>query len=208
MGNKKVRKSGYKFIVIFILSFLSCAILSENNLKIGVVNIKRLFEESLEAKEIKSNLEKQQKEVEKNLLSMEKKMQELQEEIKQLSQQQFSGESLTLEEKEKELATLKALYERERQKWVHKFRDKINRFTLELYNKFRNVVEEYAIKNQFTLILKVEEKDMLYDPNYPTDERIRPRTVLYFKNELDITQSIIDEVNKRYLEEKSSGAKK
>ncbi len=49
---------------------------------------------------------------------------------------------------------------------------------------------------------------MVYDQNYPTDERIRPRSVLYFKNELDITQAIVDEVNKRYLEEKTASGEK
>ncbi|MFN7181318.1 MAG: OmpH family outer membrane protein [Planctomycetota bacterium] len=206
MGNVKSKKVGGILISLFI--FIMRVVFGEGNLKIGVVNIKKVFEESLEAKEIKSNLEKQQKELEKNILSMEKKMQELQEEIKQLSQQSLGMDSVTLDEKEKELTITRTMYEREKQKWAQRLRDKINRFTLELYNKYRNIIEEYGIKNQFTLIFKVEEKELVYDPTYPTDERIRPRSVLYFKNELDITQAIIDEVNKRYLEEKAAAASK
>lgn len=178
---------------------------SESPIKIGVVNIKKVFDDSLEAKEVKSTLEKEQKAVEKKLTELEKKMKELQEEIKQL-EESGAGE-YTLSDKRRELATLKSTYDFERQEFAQKLRDKVNRFTLDLYNKFRNVIEEYAIKNKFTLVFKVEDKELNYEPNYPTDERIRPRTLLYYKNELDITQHIIDEVNRKYLEEKSQSKK-
>ncbi len=196
-------------LIFFISALMVNMILSqaatESPLKIGIVNIKKIFDDSLEAKEIKSSLEKEQKDVEKKINEMEKKMKELQEEISQL--QQTGAGDFTITEKKKELATLKANYDFERQEFGQKLRDRVNRFTLELYNKFRNIIEEYAIKNKFTLVLKVEDRDLPYDPNYPTDERIRPRTVIYYKNELDITQNIIDEVNKRYLEEKAQPKK-
>ncbi len=149
-------KDRFEYSMVAIISLICGVVWAQSNLKIGVVNIKRVFDESLEAKEIKNELEKQQKELERKFLEMEKKMRELQEEIKQLSQQQISLESLTIEEKERELATVKALYERDRQKWGQILRDKVNKFTLDLYNKFRNTIEEYGIKNQFTIIFKVE----------------------------------------------------
>lgn len=195
--------------LLIVSIFTNIVLTNQNSVdsfpKIGIVNIKRVFDDSLEAKEIKSSLEKEQKEVEKRMTELEKRMKELQEEINQL--QQSGGGEFTITEKKKELANLKASYDFERQEFGQKLRDRVNRLTLELYNKFKNIVEEYAIKNKFSLVLKVEDKELAYDPNYPTDERIRPRTVIYYKNELDITQDIIEEVNKRYLEEKAQQKK-
>jgi Skp family chaperone for outer membrane proteins len=199
---KKIIKRGI-VVCITIFAVLNAQEAQKSQLKIGIVNIKKIFEDSLEAKDIKSGLEKEQKEMEKKILEYEKRMRELQQELEELQKQPLSAGSLTFSEKKKELATLKSTYEFEKQEWNQKIREKVNSLTLELYNKFRNIVEEYAIKNGFSLVLKVEEKELQYDPMFPTDERIRPRTVLYYKNELDITQPVIDEINKRYLEEKS-----
>lgn len=204
-----MKKTTVVNVILFVSILLSSTLLTQENkessFKIGIVNIKKIFDDSLEAKEIKSSLEKEQKDVEKRMTELEKRMKELQEEITQL--QQSGGGDFTITEKRKEFNNLKSTYDFERQEFAQKLRDRVNRFTLDLYNKFKNIVEEYAIKNKFTLVFKVEEKELAYDPNYPTDERIRPRTVIYYKNELDITQNIIDEVNKRYLEEKAQPKK-
>ncbi len=72
----------------------------------------------------------------------------------------------------------------------------------ELYNEVARTIREYGDSEGYALILKYDTSDIKGTSAGSAELKIAVRSVLYYAPETDITQRILDILNKRYAERK------
>jgi len=141
-------------------------------LKIGYVNVFKVFNEYAKTKEYDEKLEKNKKEAEKKLEAKKEAIEKLQNKLSLLKEKERSSE----EEKMKKEITEYRETERKALIDIKKERDEKMKEIIEDINK---VVEDYAKKNKFDLI-------------------VNESSVLYGDKAMDITSDIMKLANKQY----------
>ena len=160
------------------------------SLKIGVVNIARVFKQYKKTREFEALLENETKKEQLKLKDIEEKVKTLREE---LDSDVMSPDSPLRRTKTEELMVLQSRWEYLAKNWSKWMQMKVNKHTVQIYNEIREVIEQYGKDNDFTFILKV---DPTLDKNRDNStEEINFRVLLYYAPSVDITGEIIKVLN-------------
>jgi len=160
------------FVLVLGLVIGSQSVCFSKELKIGYVNVFKVFNEYAKTKEYDEKLEKNKKEAEKKLEAKKETIEKLQNKLSLLKEKERSSE----EEKMKKEITEYRETERKALIDIKKERDEKMKEIIEDINK---VVEDYAKKNKFDLV-------------------VNESSVLYGDKTMDITSDIMKLANKQY----------
>lgn len=191
--------------VIFLFAFLTVLAVSKmfpvnacaESIKVGVVDISRVFEKYEKRRDHDQELKNLEKKFQKEINEKRKEIINLDEETQLLdlgSESRRKNEVL-LERKNVELEGYAKFAERRLLKRYKGFFEKI-------YDEVVKEVEIIGEKEKFDLVIKKEEPELKSGKISDLQFKIGIRTVLYHSKAVDITKKVIDSLNARYLKEK------
>ncbi len=162
-------------------------------LKVGVVNLNKVFERYDKRKELENNFRNIRAKSEDLLKVKQDEAIALREDI-----QLLEVGSAARRKKEEELEKL-ILYLQIEQEVAGKNLAKAEKdFYEELFQDINAVVEEVGKKDGFDLILKKEDIDTKSADLLELRLKIGIGTILYFSNALDVTDKVVEALNRRY----------
>lgn len=194
---------GNRVYAIFILSFLLCSfpILVAQNVKIGFVDLKKVFRDYKKVNTMEESI-RQETELELS------KLKGMKEEAKQLKDEipLYKAGSKVRQEKEKKLTEKLFEIKYFEEKANHFFTQKLKIGLEDVYREVTEQIEEYAKKNNFFMVLRVAEPDFFGSPNADALRmQIHTRDVLYWGKDFDITNDIIDRLNEQFNRDAKKG---
>lgn len=162
-------------------------------LKIAVVNMVEVFDKYKKLEQYQAQLTAEDKTEEARQKELFDTIEELRKEMKALDPQSERWDLLN------EQANLTALKRENRSKTYMRQRNKrVNTQMAELYQDVRNAIERYAAEKVISIVLKVDPAKIITEGNKTEDAQlaIATRPVLYYEKTIDITQDIINILNK------------
>jgi Skp family chaperone for outer membrane proteins len=160
--------------------------------KIGVVNMVEVFGKYSKTKEYETLLEKDKKKEELKIQEIEKELKTLTDEIDALDKY-----SELRREKTERLAVLSAQREYRAKNWNVWIRRKVNDQTATIYNEIREQIAKYAKEQGYTLIIKTEPTPLTVEAEESAGDKINIRALLYYDKAIDLTDAIIEVINKK-----------
>ncbi|NUM36966.1 MAG: OmpH family outer membrane protein [Candidatus Brocadiae bacterium] len=184
-------------VFLFILSFFLPSLVNAQNVKIGFIDLKKVFRDYKKVTVMEETI-RQETEAEMS------KIKGLKEEVKQLKEEipLYKAGSKIRQNKEKRLTEklFEIKYAEERAN--HFFTQKLKIGLEDIYREVSEEIEEYARKNNFFMVLRVAEPDFF---GSQTAEALRmqihTRDVLYWGKDYDITNTILERMNENYTKE-------
>ncbi|MHC4267978.1 MAG: OmpH/Skp family outer membrane protein [Planctomycetota bacterium] len=167
------------------------------DIKIGIVDISKVFEKYKKRIDLDQQLKEQEKGFQDEINKKRKEMIDLDEETQLLdlgSESRSKNEEL-LERKNVELEGYAKFAERQ---LLKKYKD----FFENTYDEVVKKVEEVGKQENFDLIIKKEDSGLDGGQISDLQFKIGIRTVLYHSKSVDITSSIIENLNATYSKEK------
>ena len=209
---KLFNKNGRKMKVIFgiIASLICVSLFSLNNiqakepgagssssrgLKMGVVDLNNVFEKYEKRKLYDAQLKEQEKQYQKIINDKKKELVSLNEKIQllDLGSEARKKDEESFEKKNMELESYAKFAEKS---LVKKYKD----FFESLYTEVCKEVEEIGKREQYDLIIKKEEPELQSGGISELQFKVGIKTVLYHSDAVDITNQVIDNLNKKYAE--------
>lgn len=182
-----------KLIMLLSVCFI-CSALSADEMKIGVVDMERLFKDFYKTKIANARLKKQAETYKAYADKLAQSQLALQEEFKSLrdasqniaySETERESKRLAAQDKYRQLKSKEMELEQYQREKRMQIRDMEAKMRKELITEIRKSIAKYAKENNFTLILDSSGKTL---NNIPS--------VIYFKTEMDITDIILEIINK------------
>ena len=168
-------KKIFLFICFFVV-FIEYAT-AQQSLKIGMVHLNRILNESVVGKRSKKLLEKQAQKSQVQLKAMQNEIEGLKSELENsllINSEKKAQKQLELEDLEKQ-------YEENSQKEIADFRESEQRYTANTYLEIKDVIEDIGKKERYDMVIERAARVML----------------LYTKYEIvDITDLVIEEYDK------------
>ncbi len=169
------------------------------DVKIGIVDISKVFEKYKKRIDLDQKLKEQEKEFQDEINKKRKEMIDLDEETQLLdlgSESRTKNEEL-LERKSVELEGYAKFAERQ---LLKKYKD----FFGNTYDEVVKKVEKIGKQENYDLIIKKEDSGLESGQISDLQFKIGIRTVLYHSKSVDITSSIIENLNTAYSKEKEN----
>lgn len=185
-------------LISFLIPFLALIISLPattlgKELKVGVVNLNKVFEQYSKRKELEDDFRDIRTKAESTLKDKQEEAVSLREEI-----QLLEPGSVARKKKEVELEKL-LLYLQVEDEVARKNLAKAEKdFYEELFQDINLAVDEIGKKEGFDLILKKEDIEAKSADLLELRLKIGIGTVLYFSNVLDITDKVVENLNRRY----------
>ena len=188
-------------VIVLLASFTTINMIPVNaeaeGFKIGIVDISGVFEKYEKRKDLDQGLKDLEKEFQDEINKKRKEMIDLDEETQLLdlgSETRRNNEDM-LERKNVELEGYAKFAERQLLKRYKTFFEQI-------YAEVVEKVEEIGEKESYDLIIKKEEPELKSGQISDLQFKIGIRTVLYHSKAVDITASVIEDLNSGYSKEK------
>jgi outer membrane protein len=162
-------------------------------LKVGVVNLNKVFEHYSKRKELEDDFRDIRTRAEETLKSKQEEAIALRDEI-----QLLEPGSIARKKKEEELEKLLLMLQIEDEVARKNLAKSEKDFYEELFQDINLVVEEVGKKDGFDLILKKEDIEPKSADLLELRLKIGIGTVLYFSSALDITDKVVESLNRRY----------
>jgi len=160
-------------VVVALAVFIACAAeVSAEDLKIGCVNMQKIFSEYKKTRAAEAELEKKGKAKSEERNKMVEEVRRLKDEIELLSDEGREKKQAEVDGKIKELQD----FDRRVRGELVEEREGVLR---EISGDIDKAIEDYGKKNKYDLILKKDKRVLIYD-----------------KGDLDITESVIRTLNK------------
>jgi Skp family chaperone for outer membrane proteins len=162
-------------------------------LKIGVVDINKIFDKFEKRKDLDQQLKDMEVEYKDEIESKKKAMIDLSEETQllDLGSEKRNKNMETLERKNVELEGYAKLAEKQLTK---RYKDAFEK----IYEEITKEVDAFGKENNYSLIIKKEDSDLQTNQISDLQFKIGIRTVLYNSNRVDVTANITDRLNARY----------
>ncbi|MFW6162672.1 MAG: OmpH family outer membrane protein [Planctomycetota bacterium] len=179
-------------------------------LKIGFVDIVRVFDELDEKLEMNAELRQREERRDAELRDLAKRIKDLTEALKLLRE-----DSAEYQKNARELEEAKSEFRARREATEDQLYSKLFDFTLDVYRKIRAEVEDYAREGGYDLVLRVRDPDIssfegrlrARHKYLELNRRIEYRDVLFHKSSHDFTNVIIKRLNARYARERDERKK-
>lgn len=161
--------------------------------KVGLIDMGQVFKNYKKFEVLRSDLKAEFEAQEAKAKEMAQHAQELQQKMKQLKEgsPQYSAA-------EKELATASAEFESFRRSVQRDLLKREGQMYHQIYTEVSDVVRLYAEHFKYTLVMRFSRDEL--DPENPQQviQGIGARQVVYFRDEDDITEPVIDYLNRQY----------
>ncbi|MGQ3684902.1 MAG: OmpH family outer membrane protein [Candidatus Loosdrechtia sp.] len=193
-----------KFIIITSFACLSLFLLldiqarsqdavASRTMKIGVVDLNRVFEKYEKRKNLDAQLKDQEREYQKILNDKRKELANLNEKIQLLD---LGSEARRRNEEafEKKNIELESYARFAENNLVRRYRDYFESLYLEVCRE----VEDIGKREGYDLILKKEEPDLQGGGITELQFKVGIKTVLYNSEGIDITSQVVESLNKKY----------
>ena len=205
---KNTRKIGVVFGVIASLTWLSLFSLSSiqakepgapsslsRGLKVGVVDLNSVFEKYEKRRTFDAQLKEQGNQYQKIINDKKKELVSLNEKIQllDLGSEARKKDEETFEKKNMEFESYAKFVERS---MARKGKDCFE----SLYSEICKEVEDIGRREQYDLIIKKEEPELQSGGLSELQLKIAIKTVLYHSDSVDITNQVVENLNKRYSE--------
>ncbi len=182
------------FVLVSMLTFKTMPqeVFAEE-LKIGVVDINKIFDKYEKRKDLDQQLKDVEVEYKDEIESKKKAMIDLSEETQllDLGSEKRNKNMETLERKNVELEGYAKLAEKQLTKRYKNAFEKI-------YEEITKEVDAFGKENNYSLIIKKEDSDLQTNQISDLQFKIGIRTVLYNSNRVDVTANITDRLNASY----------
>lgn len=188
-----MKLASFMSMIIFTLVIALPGVGLAKELKMGVVNLNQVFENYEKRKELEEDFKNIRAQAEDTLREKQDEAVSLREEI-QLLEQGSAARKKKEEELEKKILYLQLEEDVARRKLGESEKN----FYEELYADISQVIGEIGKNEGFDLILKKEEIEAKSADLLELRLKIGIGTVLYYSGALDVTQKVIDGLNKRY----------
>lgn len=165
-------------------------------LKIGLINMVEVFDNSKKRQEYTERLEKEKEKKHREIKEIENEMIKIKKEIEEFDKVGIQPDSPLRTERELKIKVLSLTMDSMVKSWNRHIKIKVNEQTGILYNEIREVINKYAQTHGFDLILKTDPPRLEKDPEESATLRINTRAVLYYEESMDITDEIIKVFNK------------
>jgi len=186
------------FVLVSMLTFKTMPqdVIAEE-LKIGVVDINKIFDKYEKRKDLDQQLKDMEVEYKDEIESKKKAMIDLSEETQllDLGSEKRNKNMETLERKNVELEGYAKLAEKQLTK---RYKDAFEK----IYEEITKEVDAFGKENNYSLIIKKEDSDLQTNQISDLQFKIGIRTVLYNSNRVDVTANITDRLNTRYKKAK------
>ena len=165
------------------------------DIKIGVVDLNVVFEKYEKRKAFDAQLKEQEKQYQKIINDKKKELVGLNEKIQllDLGSEARKRDEETFEKKNMELESYAKFAEKSIMK---KYKDYFG----SLYTEVCKEVEDIGKREQYDLIIKKEEPELQSGGISELQFKVGIKTVLYHSESVDITNQVIDNLNKKYSE--------
>lgn len=190
--------AGLAFLCLFLLSSVSAkepsaASSPSKGLKVGVVDLNTVFEKYEKRKMFDAQLKEQEKQYQKIVNDKKKELVSLSEKIQllDLGSEARKKDEETFEKKNMELESYAKFAEKSLMK---KYKD----YFESLYTEVCKEVEDIGKREQYDLIIKKEEPELQSGGITELQFKVGIKTVLYHSDSVDITNQVIDNLNKKY----------
>ncbi|MHC4268899.1 MAG: OmpH/Skp family outer membrane protein [Planctomycetota bacterium] len=182
------------FVLVSMLTFKTMPQeVFAQELKIGVVDINKIFDKFEKRKDLDQQLKDMEVEYKDEIESKKKAMIDLSEETQllDLGSEKRNKNMETLERKNVELEGYAKLAEKQLTK---RYKDAFEK----IYEEITKEVDAFGKENNYSLIIKKEDSDLQTNQISDLQFKIGIRTVLYNSNRVDVTANITDRLNARY----------
>lgn len=197
--------AGLAFLCLFLLSSVSAkepsaASSPSKGIKVGVVDLNTVFEKYEKRKLFDAQLKEQEKQYQKIVNDKKKELVSLSEKIQllDLGSEARKKDEETFERKNMELESYAKFAEKSLMK---KYKD----YFESLYTEVCKEVEDIGKREQYDLIIKKEEPELQSGGITELQFKVGIKTVLYHSDSVDITNQVIDNLNKKYSAAASKG---
>jgi Skp family chaperone for outer membrane proteins len=187
-----------RFLIVTVAVLLATAgslIAAEkpSGMKIGFVNLKKVFTDFLRSKTMEKEIENFQNEEEKKLEKMKKDINDLEKELDLVrrSSKEWFNIRKDIVRKRKALETDEKLAKIEIQR-------RLLKATEEIYEDILAQISDYSKKNGFAMVLKIETGRIDSESSVELSMKVNSRGVLFFRKDLEITDAIIHGLNASY----------
>lgn len=173
-------------------------------LKIGVVDLSRVYDKWTKVKDFTDDLEVQKAAQEVELAKMEKEAKE------KMTIRDTPGINMKIKQNAQiEIVQLKAKLEFMVQMWNDQVKRLLEEGIAKYFDEIQAEVDAYAKENGYTLVLKTESGPLSGDENKAagSGEKIARRVVLSCHPSLDITDDVLVRLEEKYKKEKAAGPK-
>lgn len=183
-----------KWIGIFIMIFAVTALSAAESLKIAVVDMARIFDDYYKTRIVQSQLEEQQSVYRTHVTAMNEEYNKLQEEYKVLLD---AAQNITLKEAERQEKAAEASKKLAEVK--QKERD-INQYLTEKSRQFKELEDTKRTEITAEILGEVQRRatvdgyDIVLDYSGKTTSSLA--SVVFFKPNLDITDAVLEELNR------------
>jgi Skp family chaperone for outer membrane proteins len=167
--------------------------------KVGLIDMAFVFKKYRKFEMLREELKAKINKSEDEAKAMQAEMGDLQKKMKE-----FTEGTPEFTKIEKDLVQRMAGFEGFKRQMSREFLKEESQIYLQIYNEVSSAVEYYSKKNDYTLVMRFN-KDELESENPQQMLQNMNRQVVYHREEDDITQKILDLLNKR-LERMESGA--
>lgn len=165
------------------------------NLKIGVVDLNSVFDKYEKRKSLDAQLKELEKQYQKIINDKKKELVSLNEKI-QLLDLGSDARKKNEEAFEKKNIELESYAKFAEKSLVKKYKD----YFENLYTEVCKEIENIGKREQYDLIIKKEEPDLQGGGISELQFKVGIKTVLYHADSVDITNQVIDILNKKYAE--------
>lgn len=164
-------------------------------LKVGVVDLNAVFEKYEKRKAFDAQLKEQEKQYQKIIADKKKELISLNEKIQLLD---LGGEVRKKEEEnfEKKNIELESYAKFAEKNLAKKYKDYFER----LYTEVCKEIEDIGKREQYDLIIKKEEPELQSGGIAELQFKVGIKTVLYHSDAVNITNQVLDNLNKKYSE--------
>lgn len=169
-------------------------------LKVGVVDLNTVFEKYEKRKAFDAQLKEQEKQYQKTLNDKKKELVSLNEKIQllDLGSEVRKKDEETFEKKNMELESYAKFAEKS---LLKKYKDYFG----SLYTEVCKEVETIGRREQYDLIIKKEEPELQGGGISELQFKVGIKTVLYHADSVDMTNQVINSLNKKYSETTGKG---
>lgn len=168
--------------------------------KVGLIDMAYVFKNYQKFESLREELKVEIAESEDKAKQMQKEIADGQQQMKT-----FTEGSPEYTKVEKQLVQKAADFENFRRQMSRTFLKKESQIYLQVYNEVSNMVERYATRFEYTLIMRFNREDLDTDNPQALLQGMN-RQVVYYRADDDITKPIMDSLNRKFKSEAAGGA--
>ncbi len=181
---------------LFVLTTGFSNVISQNdqaNLKVGVVDIQEVYNSYDRAEDFTQQIQDKKEEAQNEIKDLNEQMKQVREELNDIEPL-----SDLWKKRAKKFYQLKSERQMMQDIWKQDTQKLLSQTSTKIYEEIRKVVEDYGEKNNFDLILKANKSPIGSGNISDINQRIASRSVLHFKNKMDLTDKITTILNEEY----------